>query len=718
MEQVTLRAQYTNTIWHSKVDDTVIIGAVALDDHGNETDKIVIVGNDLPEKKGATYRFDGNWERSKYGPQFRATGFVQSVGNNPKEIIAYLSSLQGCGKMTATKIYDVFGEHTYDTLDKNWELIAKIKGISRKKAELLHESWLEGKGVSDIYKELSKYGVTPSLAVKIADSFPGDALDRIKHDVYEITTVKGFSFKMADDYAYDTYGILFFPEGESRIRCAARQVLIDTELNGSLGMRPRDFMEALMSILCRHDNGLLFPVNEKVVEQVVLDLSSDTFGGITITDGKTGPVYVYRTVTRNAERAVALAISSLVYKRPTDDIDSLIVDAFVQEGLFPDPAQIEAVKTVFSNNLTIITGAPGTGKTTVIKVIQAVQEKIRPCFTAYLAPTGRAARRLSESVGHSANTIHSRLRIFEADENSNTDTRITEGLVVIDEASMIDIWVAKALFRSIDRKSRVVIVGDPAQLQSVGAGAVFRDMINSDIIPVARLTRIFRQHEGSAILENAQRIEKGDTDIQEGYDFKIIETANIYKEMTIAFLEDARKYGLEQVVCLMPTKDDVAEMNKRIQEIINPAEEGREEITYRKQIFRRGDLVMELENNEEVSNGDIGIITAIEEESKTVTALFYGTTEIVYTRDQLERIVLAYSMTVHKAQGSEYKSVLTGLQDFNNHMKIRSIPYTAITRAKEICKFYGSYQALQTAVLIDDKQRRQTLLSQDIRTIK
>lgn len=711
----SIRVQFIATLFTK--EDFMIAKYQIIEDDGTEGTEVTVLGDGLPTTKGVTYKMDGEWrENARYGRQFMAKGAVLSVGTTAKEITGYITSLPGVGKKTAEKIYAVYGQDTFKALDEGVEALTKIAGISAKKAAAIVQAWQDAHDTAEVYKALMKYGVTSSLTAKICKEFPGTVWDMIEHYPYGLTRVNGFTFEMADALAYDKG---FNADDMTRIETAARTVLIENELNGHLGMLPMQFLTEMNTKFTDSP----FPAISRatLVQQAnkaIIDGRNITGTGIR---GDGLEQYVYRTFTRETETDTAHEIAMHIGQTALPDgIEAVIDDAFKEAGLEPDEAQKQAVLTVFSNNLSVITGGPGTGKTTIMQVIRTVYKRLYSGTICYLAPTGRAARRLSESVGAKASTIHSRLHIFGTDDTSDTftaDTFIRDGLVIVDESSMIDIWIAHTLLSNTSYTSRMVFVGDPAQLQSVGAGAFFRDMINSNCVPVARLSRIFRQAQDSAIITNAQKIEDGDTRLFAGHDFEVKDHMTgdtLYEAMTTAYVNDCKTYGVYQTVCLVPTRKEVQDMNTRIQAVVNPPADAKPELARAGQTFRLGDLVMELTNTEQVVNGDIGEVTAVDPTAKTVIVTYYGTTKVVYEKEDLDRITLAYAMTVHKAQGSEYQSVITCLQDSNRHMKVRSIPYTAITRARTICRFYGSYRALQEAVLIDDRQRRQTTLTRDI----
>lgn len=690
------------------------------DKDGNYIKEVTIIGDDLPDKDGVMYVFEGEWKtNARYGLQFETTGFLKTKGSTADDIVAYLGTLKGLGPKTAKKVYELFGPRTFEVLSSatEWEKLSEIKGISKKKAAQIKESWEDNKDGAEIYQALAQYGVTISMIVKIMKEFGDWVWDIANCHPYSLTRVNGITFPIADAIAKDKG---FTADHKDRIQAASISVLKDNELSGNLAMMESEFFWSLKELL---NGGKFDALDDDTIQKKLSEVYIDQ---VSITKvAHKNDSYIYRTITRQTELAVAESISNRIHSSMTrSDMRDLIIEEFRNEGLKPDEQQISAVEMVFNNAFAVITGGPGTGKTTIVKVIKAIVEKAYfrhdICF---LAPTGRAARRLSESTGSSASTIHSKLKMYgggdESGENLEAQDDINAFMVVVDESSMVDIWVMRKLLEAIPNGTRIVLVGDAAQLQSVGAGAVLRDIIDSEVVPVAKLGRVFRQGEQSAILEDAHRIQEGNCHLVAGKDFNVysgLKGEILYETMKDAYLEDVAKYGIYQTVCLVPTRKEVLDMNRRIQEVINPPAYNKAEIVVRHQTYRVGDLVMEKTNNEDVVNGDIGIIKHIDEFNKSIIAEYYGTKEVLYVKEDVpDRLTLAYAMTVHKAQGSEYSSVITCLQDMNSHMKIRSVVYTAITRARTICKYYGSYKALQQAILIDDRERRITLTAFEIR---
>lgn len=679
-----------------------------VDDAGTDDGEVVVLGDDIPTVRGVTYKVDGHYEDSRHGRQFRATRFTECVGTSRAEIVAYLVTLDGIGKVTAERIFEAFGTGTPEIIETAPERLTEVPRLTKKAAARLVESWSERRGVQRIYEILAPYGVTTVQCQRLLDIRPTDAEDIAMHYPYILTQVPGITWEIADRRAYDL-GVAV--DDEARIGAAARAVLIEAECEGSTGMLPRAFIDALKA---RLDAGRFPSIDRKALCKVANRLALE---GVDLKVER--GAYTCRTSTRYTEQDLAGLIASVLRETtPPAHLDGRIQQAFNALGLDADKSQTEAIKTVFSSAFSIVTGGPGTGKTSLARAILAIQQDWRPGSTVcLLAPTGKAARRLSESTGLPASTIHSRLKIFEGADTTALEM-IRDDLVIIDESSMINLWLAKTLFESIAPSSRVVMIGDAAQLQSVGAGAVFRDIIASDRVPVSRLSGIHRQAAGSAIILSASAIAAGEPSLVEGEDFEIYDhmTDEMATEAIVSqYTRDARRFGAMHIACLAPTCELVDDLNARIQAAVNPAAADKTEITQGGRILRIGDLVMELQNGPQVCNGDVGTIVAVDPADKSVRVAFYGHVTVEYEKAELDQLALAYAMTVHKAQGSEYESVLILYPSYLRHMRRRSVPYTAITRARTICRVYGSKAALQEAILVDDSGDRLTMLADDIR---
>ena len=381
--------------------------------------------------------------------------------------------------------------------------------------------------------------------------------------------------------------------------------------------------------------------------------------------------------------------------------------------------QRNAVHTAVGNVFSIITGGPGTGKTSVLIVVEFIFKSmgIELC---YMAPTGKAAKRITESTGSKAYTMHKRMEII--DEKS-IPKPLCERCIVIDESSMADMDITDKLLTAISAGCRLIWVGDIYQLPSVGAGSILRDFIGSGFIPTAQLEKTFRQLSDSNILNNIMKIKSGQMDFSVGDDFRIFKNlpaTEVCDKMISIYLERVKEYGIENVALLTPyrVKGDCCsnKMNNKIQSLLNPGGAGKKQVLTKNWVLREGDIVMQLENRTECVNGDVGRITSIDENNR-VTVL-YSDGEVVYKKKELEQLTLAYAMSVHKSQGSEYKAVVTCLLNEHKSMWQKNMPYTAVTRAKQVCDFFYDVKALTTALATEASDLRTTMLAQKLTACK
>jgi len=696
----------------------------------DEPNTITCTGEALPNMKDTVYRMDGAWDTNKkYGRQFVVTGFAEVLQTDENSVISYFSSgiIRGVGKVIAGRIYAQFGENVFHVMDTEPERLLEIRGISRNKYEIIMESYRNNRAVTQIYEDLKGIsGITSRLCARIYKKYGHDAVNVINSNPYRLMEIRDVGFGMCDAVAAAKH----FPRDSYERFCAASEhVLLQNEMNGDLGMDIQKFGYAVRKVLAEPSIS-----NEQINAMTIRMLQEPKNKRVFYKCMKleSGTVkYMYRMVTYRAERQVAEDILRLASgkREPVIQFEDMVRKQQNSLGIQPDLMQEEAIKSCLEEPFSIITGGPGTGKTTVLLLIAKIFEKTHAhASILFMAPTGRAARRINESTGYMAQTIHSRLGLRDTesvaagmDKDDECDP-LDEDLIIVDECSMLDVFLAKKLFHAIADGRKVVLVGDINQLQSVGPGAVFRDIIQSEVVPVKRLSRIFRQDDG-AIIENADRIQKNRTDLITDGSFEIhdrLYSDVLEDEMVRAYMDDVQKYGTENVACLCPVKDHAAgvnRMNARIQALLNPPSPFKAEMRNGANIIREGDLIMELRNGETTVNGDIGYVTKItgDKGAEVITCEYFGSEEVTYEEDEHDRITLAYAMTVHKAQGSEYMSVITCLQDQNYHMLKRNIPYTAFTRAKEVVRFFGSKKALDRAIENTDSDNRHTLLTQYLR---
>ena len=440
---------------------------------------------------------------------------------------------------------------------------------------------------------------------------------------------------------------------------------------------------------------------------------------------------VYRAVTARTEQSLAWAVyRMLTYEKAGShvNIDTEISAEEKKQGIQLASEQRHAVTTALTSQLSVITGGPGTGKTLIQRfLLDIYRRKNRGAKIICCAPTGRAARRMEQSTGFPATTTHKALGLLAGEDGDYCEPEMLDAdLIVVDEVSMMDIYLANHLFRSVPHVSQLVLIGDADQLPSVGPGAVLSEIIACGAVPVVRLDRIFRQSYGSRIAANAKLIRHGNLSLEYGEDFQFYDSCDMStsaQQIETLYLQETARYGVDNVALLTPyrqkTETGVNALNERLREKLNPQDGKKPEVVYRKRIYRLGDKVMQIKNCEDISNGDIGYITSItRDDTDSVLTVDFGDGRIAeYDGSDLEMLDLAYASTIHKSQGSEYKSVIINLQCAHAVMLVRPLVYTAITRAKERVLIVGERRALCIAIKRTDTEQRGTMLSARIKEL-
>lgn len=682
--------------------------------------KITCVGNYLPKYKSIKYAMTGYFKKTeKYGLNFEVQTFKEIIENNEESIVGYLSSglIKGVGKAIAERIYNEFGNESINILEHSPEKYLKVKGITRKKLDKIVDSFKENHVLRELIEYLLPYGITTKQVVKLYNEEGIQSVEQLKSSPYKLCNVYGITVNTADLVA-KKFG---YPmDSRDRLIAHVNHVLAENEADGNTGMYAEDFGIALL-------NSLKTPCFNKgnISEYTVSMIKAGIICHRKVKEDNVIRTIIYRTVAFRTEAKIAEKIIKLAdYPQPQhDSLDDDILQSCAKDGITLDDDQFEAVKSAVCNSFTVITGGPGAGKTTIIrKIANYLEEHERKRRLYFMAPSGRASRRITESTGYNATTIH-KAENLRPGENYNTKEDKVEfenATIIVDEFSMVDVFLANVLFDSIKLGCRVILVGDVNQLPSVGPGSVLRDIINSGSIPVIRLNHIHRQSDTSEIYQNGRKIIEGKHDIKEGSDFKIIQSdtpKQAQDKMVEHFLSYVDQYGLDKVYCLCPCKDNTAGvkvMNEVLQDRVNPHKFGDPEFKAFGLKYRIGDPVMHLKNNMEVSNGDIGYVTRIYEKEgeATLVVTYFGDTEVEYTNENADEMTLAYAFTVHKAQGSENKIILTFLSRINGKKMLkRNLINTSITRGKNMVElFLTNDNALDMAIDNDDSNKRVTSL--------
>ena len=675
-------------------------------------------------KEGQNLKITGSWvNHSQFGKQFKVEECEEILPTSKDGIEKYLSSgiIQGIGPVTAKKIVNKFGEDTLNILDNNIERLKEIEGIGKKKLETIIESYREQRELKNITIFLQTHGLSVNQCLKIYKKYGASSVDTVKNNPYILCDeISGIGFKTSDKIAR-SLGIEI--DSPFRIQSGIRYVINEFCANGHTFMPKDELIKEASNVLT---------VSEDIIEENIKNAALDRKIKLERVNDKEGVFTIpnYYCELGITNRILTLAISN--FQDISVDVDHLILQFEKKNNITFAESQKDAIISAFQNGIEIITGGPGTGKTTIIKCIIEIFET---CGLKVLlgAPTGRAAKRMSESTGKEATTIHRMLDmgVFEKEESvfvTNAEEHSLEAdVVIIDEASMIDITLMNALLKSINVGTRLIIVGDVDQLPSVGAGNVLNDFIESGFTKVVRLKEIFRQGKESMIVVNAHKINKGEmpklnekgtdfffirNDIQEGILNTIIDLIN-----TRLPRFNSNWDKLKSIQVLVPMKKGVlgvTNLNERIQNVLNPKAPYKKEKEFRSMVFREGDKVMQIKNNYSlkwtriagkgeheglgVFNGDMGFIESIDLEGKKLSIIFDDERRVIYDFMYLDELDLAYAITIHKSQGSEFPVVIIPAYMGAPLLMNRNLLYTGITRAKEMVVVVGIPKALKYMV--------------------
>lgn len=675
--------------------------------------EFVGVGYYLPTRKGMELEVEGSWEEGKKGLQLVIEQFSEVLPKTRAGIIGYLSSglIKGIGPNRARTIVAKFGLATLDVFENDPKQLLQIKGITPSKLAQILESYRSSQSLREIVAYVSPFGISVSKASKIQQEFSGRSMEILKNDPFQLCSISGFGFLTVDQIARATKVGLQDP---LRIRGAIFYVLEQELTNGNLFLGAEALAEQA-ELLLNHD---LQPpmVSPHEIRQRV---NSMVQMGELIYEGKA----LYLPRPYEEERAIADAVARLLAApQPEPVTQDLILAAQKSLGVLLSPTQSSGVAMALSHNISILTGGPGTGKTTTLRVVLEAYRQTGGGDVLLTAPTGRAGRRMADSCGEDAGTLHSALGLMGDDNYNETFVSgepLNADFVIVDETSMVDNYVGSELFARLKAGARILLVGDADQLPPVGPGCVFKDLIACGLIPITRLDTIYRQAGGSRIALNAHEIKTGSTKLLYGSDFEFVPAKDgeaAAKEIYDIYRREAAAKGIENVQILSPYRKSgsasVNTMNPVVREIANPQSSMRPQVQHGARVFRTGDKVLQIRNKDEISNGDVGFITdAREDEDKGcfATVAFSGGRTVEYGEDHLDLLDLAYAMSVHKSQGSEYATVIIPvLYDFFVMLK-RDIYYTAITRAKQRVILVGQKQALFKAIHTLSDQRRTRL---------
>ncbi|MCJ7856909.1 ATP-dependent RecD-like DNA helicase [Lachnospiraceae bacterium NSJ-143] len=710
----------------------------------NEDDEVVCVGTVPDIHTGESVKLTGSWTmHSTYGLQFQVLYYEKTMPESVEGIEKYLSSgiISGIGKKTAKRIVERFGEASFYVIEEKPERLVEIRGITYEKAMRISEMFIQQNELRKTMMFLQQFGVTPAYAMRIFKKYKDKTVTIVQNNPYKLADdIFGIGFKMADKIAASTG---FSPDSPERIKAGVKYILNQAAGDGHVYLPSDELISKTSEIL---------GVEGAVVENVLIELQIDHQIWQDKTDNGSR---IYLNIFYYAEVSVAKKLLELYCDKGTysnEYYEGLIEKAEEKTGIELADMQKKAVLEALNQGVLVITGGPGTGKTTIINtIITLLEDDGKKIVLA--APTGRAAKRMTEATGHDAQTIHRILGITYVNDDSrhqtfdkNEDDPIDADVIIIDESSMVDILLMSNLLKAIKAGTKLILVGDVDQLPSVGAGNVLKDIIQSGVIEVVRLTEVFRQARESAIIMNAHRINSGQMPVlnEKDKDFFLVRRSNSVEALkTVKELITKRLPAFSgcdpfnDMQVLTPMRKGqlgVYELNKYLQETLNPPEKGKPEKAFKNFILRQGDKVMQIKNNYNIEwklyennrqtdaglgvfNGDCGIIEKIDNDDETITVLFDDGKKVVYDFIQLDEIELAYAVTIHKSQGSEYPVVIIPLISGPPMLLSRNLLYTAVTRARTLAVIVGLSDTIRRMVDNNREINRYSTLDLRIKNI-
>ena len=687
-----------------------------------------VCGVGLPETEGVPVKLFGRWVTNKYGTEFKADAYELLNPTTKSGIVKLFSGpmFPGIGKTTAQKMSERFGLDTFDIIEKNPRLLAEVLTVNQIATLLGNYGKVQSYG--RLVEFLAPFGLSTAQCVRIHDVFGEDAVGMIQNDPYCLETIKGIGFHTCEKIATQMNTGL---DSKHRIEGCLSETIMklcesgDTSLGGghmyvsgaSLYMRAMKELNANPSAMKVRNDRFVEVLKDMIQQGKIVKRFEDDY---------------YPQVHEKAEYSVAQNLIRLL-KNPIDSSNTekcmRVLKRYCEENdVHLHESQEEAVVRSLSNRVSIITGGPGTGKTTIISAILACYEAVYGDEILLMAPTGKAARRMSESTHREAKTIHSRLHIYGDITDDMELNPIDGGLVVVDECSMVDNLLMEKLMDAIENDdTQIIFVGDIDQLPSVGVGSVLGEMINSNVIPTSRLTKTFRQKNGGGtIIEDAKKINTGQNDLEWDDTFQFIEAksdADAADAIMRLYRKEVETYGIENVALLCPLRSNQSgriitcsdTMNERIQAVVNPDAIEKKSARLHRKTFRVGDRVMQWQNTKESANGDIGEILDIAEAvtgGVKITVKWESGNVSELNNSDMESISLAYAMSIHKSQGSEYQSVIIPMinEQFCPLFK-RNLLYTGVTRAKKKVIIVGDKKAIDKTIALTDTNIRNSHLA-------
>ena len=702
-------------------------------------DEITCVGIFSTIAEGENIEATGDYtDHPTYGTQFKVVSFEEKAPEDQEAIERYLGSgaIKGIGLAMAARIVRRFKEDTFRIIEEEPERLAEVKGISERKAMEIASQVNEKRDLRQAMIFLQQFGITMNLAVKIYNKYGQEVYGILKENPYRLADdIEGVGFRIADDIAAKA-GIR--TDSDFRVRSGILYTLLQASGEGHTFL-PQEELTAKTSEL--------LGIDKNIIEKNYMDLSIDR-KIIMKQSGEQTQIYSASFYYMEANTATMLRELDIAYDVADAEIEQRIHNIEKQTGMQLDEHQVQAVKEAVRNGLLVITGGPGTGKTTTINtIIRYFEMEGMDIFLA--APTGRAAKRMSETTGFEARTIHRMLELNGGMEGSagferNETNPLETDLVIIDEMSMVDITLMNSLLKAIAPGTRLILVGDINQLPSVGPGSVLKDIIQSEAFNVVMLTKIFRQASTSDIIVNAHKINRGeevsldnksmDFFFLKRYEADIIINVvlQLVKQKLPKFV-DATPYDIQVLTPMRKGLLGVERLNGILQQYLNPPDKSKREKEHGDMVFREGDKVMQTKNNYQLEweiwtkfgltvdkgmgifNGDMGIITEINDFAETLTVEFDEGRKVEYSYKLLDELELAYAITIHKSQGSEYPAVVIPLLSGPSMLMNRNLLYTAVTRARKCVTLVGNDTTFNQMIQNTSQQKRYSGLCDRIR---
>ena len=738
-----LSGEVTSIIYQNEVNSYTIAEMYVDEIDGKEDRLITIVGYMPFVVEGDSLKVNGKFvEHKEYGTQFKVETFEKLMPQTLEALERYLGNgmIKGVGKAIAKRIVDNFGEDTIPTIKFQPLKLARIKGITKEKALEISQCFIENWEVWQIVGFLERIGIGAENAKRVYKELGVNAIEQIEADPYIlIDLARGADFKQIDKMALDL-GIS--PENDKRISSGIKYALIKITYNGHCCTLKENLVEYVKNLL---------NIQEQYIENNLINLKIK--GEIVEEQRDDGEIWIYLETFYNTEASIAKRLDFLNNSKNIKiikNIDTELKKTEILDDIDLSDKQKEAIKAVNDNNVTIITGGPGTGKTTIIKSIINIYEK-KGNKIVLAAPTGRAAKKMTETTGKEASTLHRLLEIgkFSDDIYTKEDedyqiSPIDADLIIVDEMSMVDMFLMNYLLKAIYQSTKLILVGDSDQLPSVGPGNVLEDLIKSGKIETIHLDKVFRQAARSNIIVNAHRVNDGQGFIKKSEmpedaknDFFIINEKDQNKMMyqLISLCNGRLKnYGhydfFQNIQILTPTKKGMfgtKELNMMIQKVLNPGDKTKLEKSINGVTYRIGDRIMQVKNNYDiywendeengtgVFNGEIGTIVDIDEEEKNIEIKFDDNKKALYQYSEMDQIEHSYAITIHKAQGSEYDVVIMCIPKTAPILLTRNLLYTGITRAKKLLIVIGSNKLIDFMVKNSENKQRNTGLKEKLK---